>query len=87
MTTFCSKLITDFGCHHRICGKRDLDKKKKQEITCNLKFSPVFPHVPDCANRLYYVWKVKKTSTQMSVQSSKKSYLLSWYPGWINAEM
>lgn len=34
-------------------------KKKKQEITCNLKLSPVFRHVPDCANRLYNVGKLK----------------------------
>ena len=33
--------------------------EKKQEITCNLKLSPLFPHVPDCANRLFNVGKFK----------------------------
>lgn len=63
MTTFCTKLIIDSGHHYGINGKSDLDntfwKKKKQEITCNLKLSPVFRHVPDCANRLYNVGKLK----------------------------
>lgn len=73
MTTFYTKLIIDFGHHYGISGKSNLDKtqrKKKQEITCNLKLSPVFADVPDCANRLSNV--KAKSSSPMSVQSSTK---------------